>query len=179
MAQLGFGGVELDRGNLKALEDMFRQVPKEVSQYSIWMKFWRFNTKPLIKAAQNQTPIAKQSHLSPRENIDVPKGTLKKSIGFFTTKTSRKYLGAYVGPRVKGAFSNYGKSGWYGAFVEYGSEVMHYGKFKGKNQPYMKRGWEAAHKIVLANGFKDSIKIFERVMKIHEKRMKKFGKLGY
>ena len=53
MAQLGFGGVELDRGNLKAIEDMFRQVPKEVSQYSIWMKFWRFNTKPLIKAAPN------------------------------------------------------------------------------------------------------------------------------
>jgi len=171
--------VTMDVKGLKEIEAMFRQVPKQVKQYSIWMKFWRLNSKPLVKAAQDQAPIAKKSHLSPRENTEVPKGTLKKSIGFFTTKTSKKYLGAYVGPRVKGAFSKYGKSGWYGAFVEYGSEVMHYGKFKGKNQPYMQRGWDMANKIVLANGMKDAEKIFARVMKSHEKRMQKYGKLGY
>ena len=171
--------VTMDVKGLKEIEAMFQQVPKQVKQYSIWMKFWRLNSKPLVKAAQDQAPIAKKSHLSPRENIDVPKGTLKKSIGFFTTKTSKKYLGAYVGPRVKGKFSKYAASGWYGAFVEYGSEVMHYGKFKGKNQPYMKRGWDMANKIVLANGMKDAEKIFARVMKSHEKRMQKFGKLGY
>ena len=66
-----------------------------------------------------------------------------------------------------------------GAFVEYGSEVMHYGKFKGKNQPYMQRGWDMANKIVLANGMKDAEKIFTRVMKSHEKRMQKYGRLGY
>ena len=48
----------------------------------------------------------------PDHSKRIAKGTLKKSIGFFTTKTSKKYLGAYVGPRVKGAFSKYGKSGW-------------------------------------------------------------------
>ena len=180
MATGAQSGVTMDVKGLKEIEQMFKQVPKQVKDYSIWMKFWRLNTKPLVKAAQNNAPIAKQSHKSPRgEDTEVSPGTLKKSIGFFTTKTSKKYLGAYVGPRVKGAFGKYGKSGWYGAFVEYGSEVMHYGKFKGKNQPYMKRGWEQAHQIVLRNGMKDAEKIFDRVMKSHEKRMQKFGRLGY
>ena len=43
----------------------------------------------------------------------------------------------------------------------------------------MKRGWETAHRQVLENGFKDSEKIFERLMKSHEKRMQKYGRLGY
>ncbi len=182
--KIGVGGAELDSGNMKAIEAMFKQLPKQVSKYSTWMKFWRLNTKPLVKAAQNNAPLAKKPHGSPRGNTDTSSvvvfpGALKKSIGFFTTKASKKYLGAYVGPRVKGKFSNYGQSGWYGAFVEYGGEVNHYGKFKGKNQPYMKRAWEMGSPIVLANGLKDAEKIFERQMKSHEKRMQKYGKLGY
>ncbi len=165
---------------IKEIEAMFRQVPKQVSQDKIWAKFWRLNSKPLVKAAQNQAPIAKKAHISPRgENIEVPKGTLKKSIGFFRTRFSKQVLGGYVGPRVKGKFAAYKNNGFYGAWVEYGGEVMHYGKFKGKNQPFMKRAWEMGHRQVLENGFKDSEKIFERVMKSHEKRMQKYGKLGY
>ena len=171
--------VTMKLDGLKEIEAMFKSVPKQVKEYSIWQRFWRQNSKPLVEAAANQVPLATQSHKSPRSSVEVSPGTLKDSIGFFTTKTSKKYLGAYVGPRVKGAYKSYNKSGWYGAFVEYGGDVMHYGKFKGENQPFMKRGWETAHKMVLASGMKDAEKIFTRIMKSHEKRMQKFGKLGY
>ncbi len=164
---------------MKEIEAMFRQVPKQVKQDSIWAKFWRLNTKPLLKAAQSVTPIAKKDvPYPPDKSKTIKKGTLRDSIGFFRTRASKKYLGAYIGPKVKGKFKK-NKGGYYGAWVEYGAEVMHYGKFKSKNQPFMQRGWDMAHKIVLANGFKDSEKIFERVMKSHEKRMQKYGRLGY
>lgn len=176
--------VEINKAQLKSIAQMFDQVPKQVKKYSIWKKFWRENTKPLIKAAQGNAPTSKKPHSSPRGNtatssVVVFPGALKKSIGFFTTKDSKDYLGGYVGPRVKGAFSKYGKSGWYGAFVEYGDEVMHYGKFKGKANRYMHRGWKQGHRSVFKNGMKDAEKIFGRVMKSHEKRMAKYGRLGY
>ena len=130
-------GITMKVQGIKEIEAMFRQVPKQVSQDKIWARFWRLNTKPLVKAAQDNAPIAKK---------DVPyspaykKRTLRKSIGFFRTRASKEYLGAYIGPKVKGKFKK-NKGGYYGAWVEYGGEVMHYGKFKGKNQPFMKRGW--------------------------------------
>ena len=170
---------EINKAQLLAIKNMFDQVPKQVKKQTIWTKFWRENTKPLIKAAQGNAPMSKKPHLSPRGNVEVMPGTLKKSIGFFTTKASKKYLGGYVDPRVKGAFSNYGKSGWYGAFVEYGDEVMHYGKFTGRANRYMHRAWKQGKGAVLSNGMKDAEKIFGRVMKSHEKRMAKYGRLGY
>ena len=172
-------GVSVKIQGLQEIDKMFQQLPKQVKQTTVWTKFWREVSKPLVKAAKEGVKDSGKNKKYWRDkSVEIPSGTLKKSIKFFQTKAAKKQLGGYVGPKVyRGKKAALG--GWYGAFVEYGSEVMHYGKFKGKNQPYMKRGWEAAHKIVLANGFKDSIKIFERVMKIHEKRMKKFGKLGY
>jgi len=164
---------------MKAIEEMFKQVPKQVKQDSIWAKFWRLNTKPLVKAAANNAPIAKKDvPYPPDKSKTIKKGTLRDSIGFFRTRDSQKYLGGYVGPRVKRSHKK-NKGGYFGAWVEYGSEVMHYGKFKSKNQPFMQRGWQMAHKIVLQNGLKDSETIFARVMKTYEKRMQQYGKLGY
>ena len=163
--------VEIPPANLRDINLMFKQLPKQVSRDKTWIKFWRHVSKPLVKAAKKNA-----------ENLNRSKkgtGQLAKSISFFTTKKSRKYLGGYVGPRVKGAFKSKEKSGYYGAWVEYGNEVMHYGKFKGKANPFMQKAWKAAHKIVLENGFKDSEIIFKRVIKSHEKRLKKYGRLGY
>ena len=73
----------------------------------------------------------------------------------------------------------YTKSGFYGAWVEYGGEVKFGGKGTGTDQPFMKKAWDSDHKMVLVNGMKDAQVIFERALKIHERRLKKYGKLGY
>ena len=75
----------------REIGQVFDALPKQVNKNKIWIKFWREASKPLVKAARSRA--VKKS------------GQLAKSIGFFTTKASRKYLGGYVGPRVKGAFA--------------------------------------------------------------------------
>tara|TARA_R100000808_G_C2060617_1_gene92216 strand:- start:47 stop:625 length:579 start_codon:yes stop_codon:yes gene_type:complete len=174
--------VEIDTKNLTDIDLMFRQLPKQVSQDSVWNKFWRRVSKPLVKAARDNAKQLKGS------------GQLAKSIGYFRTKASKRYHGGYVGPRVKGSFATkqtesstgkklkgkkqYTKSGFYGAWVEYGSEVMFGGKGRGEDQPFMKKAWDSDHKMVLVDGMKDAQVIFERALKIHERRLKKYG-LGY
>ena len=174
--------VEIDTKNLTDIDLMFRQLPKQVSQDKIWNKFWRRVSKPLVKAAKSNAEQIGGS------------GQLARSIWYFRTKASKKYHGGYVGPRVKGAFAKketesqsgkklkgkkqYTKSGFYGAWVEYGGEVKFGGRGYGTDQPFMKKAWDSDHRIVLLNGFKDAEIIFDRALKIHERRLKKYG-LGY
>lgn len=169
--------IEINKQNLIDINLMFKQLPKQVSEYKTWTKFWRYNTKPLIKAAQ--------------ENADKLGGTgqLGKSIGFFQTKASKEYLGGYVGPRVRGVFAKrdeslkgkkqYTRSGFYGAFVEYGETTKFYGRGTGENQPFMKNAFDSKKGITIQNGMKDAEKIFDRALKIHTRRLKKYGTLGY
>mgnify|MGYP003146117925 CR=1 FL=1 len=166
--------VEVNKQNLRDIELMFKQLPKQVDQSKVWVKFWRHVSKPLVKAAKSNAQALGGT------------GQLANSVGFFTTKASRKYNGGYVGPRVKGAFAKkdketgkYSKSGYYGAFVEYGGEVNFGGKGTGKNQPWMANAFNTEKGTVLSNGMKDAEKIFERALKTHTRRLKKYGKLGY
>lgn len=159
--------VEVDKNNLRDINLMFQQLPKQVDKEKIWVKFWRENSKPLQKAAKTNANQLGGS------------GQLAKSVGFFTTKSSRKYHGGYVGPRVKGAFNSKEKSGYYGAWVEYGSEVKFGGKGFGSDQSWMEDAWNSSNMQVVNNGMKDAEKIFQRALKVHERRLKKYGKLGY
>ncbi len=179
-AQASKSWIEVDPANLRTIDNMFKQLPKQVSREKTWVKFWRLNSKPLVKAAKANALALEGS------------GQLAKSVGFFQSKASRKYNGGYVGPRVKGVFSKrnenykgknrkkkFSKSGFYGAFVEYGGSVNFGGKGTGKDQPWMEDAWESAHRQVLNNGMRDAQKIFARAVKSHEKRMAKYGRLGY
>ena len=74
--------IEVDKGNLQAIDRMFQQLPKQVAQHKVWIKFWRKNTKPLLKAAKQNAEAIGGS------------GQLARSMGFFTTKSSRKFLGS-------------------------------------------------------------------------------------
>lgn len=166
MANQGIS-VEVDTNNLRDINLMFQQLPKQVDKNKIWVKFWRENSKPLVKAAKNNA-----SQLGGT-------GQLAKSVGFFTTKASRKYNGGYVGPKVKGAFRSKKKSGFYGAWVEYGSEVKFGGKGFGSSQPWMKDAWDSAHRQVLSSGMRDAEKVFQKALKTHTRRLSKYGTLGY
>ena len=172
-------GVSVELKGLKEINQMFMQLPKQLDQDKIWAKFWRKNSTPLKKAAQDGIKDApKDIPYPPDKSLMIKRGTLKKSIGFFRTKKSKEVHGGYVGPRVKGAFKK-NKGGYFGAWIEYGNEVMHYGKFKGKANPFMKKAFNAKKDVVLAKGMKDAEIIFARSVKSHEKRMQKYGKLGY
>ena len=54
-----------------------------------------------------------------------------------------------------------------------------YGKFRGKSNPFMKKAWNSKKDVVVANGMKDAEIIFARAMKSYEKRMQKYGSLGF
>ena len=98
-------GITMKVQGIKEIEAMFRQVPKQVSQDKIWARFWRLNTKPLVKAAKDNAPIAKKDvPYTSNPSLTIKKGTLRDSIGFFRTRASKEYLGAYIGPKVKGKF---------------------------------------------------------------------------
>ena len=164
---------------LKEIEKMFQQLPKQVSQEAIWTQFWRDVSKPLVKAAQEEAPIADRDIPYPANpSLTIKKETLKNSIGFFTTKAARKQFGGYVGPRVKGRFSK-NKGGYFGAWIEFGDQVEFFGKYTGRAQPYMADAWERAHRTVMLGGMKSAEKVFVRAVKSHERRLQKYGSLGY
>ena len=153
---------------LEELQNMFKQLPKQLSEQKIWQKFWRENSKPLVKAAKQKASAIKET------------GQLSKSIGYFTTKASRRTLGGYVGPRVKGAFKDMKKSGYYGAWVEYGAEVKLWGKYPSSkgNQKFMRPAYDETKGTILINASRDGVVTMDKLIKSHVKRTEKYGILG-
>jgi len=153
----------------KELEEFFKRLPKQLNNPKNLTKIFRENSKPLTLAAKGFVPVKT--------------GQLMRSIGFFTTKKSRKIGGGYVGTRVTGAFGRkdkegkYSKSGFYGAFVEYGGEVNLGGNAPSKkgNQEFMKPAYEQTKNTLMSNMLRDSRKMMLREVK----RLRKFGTLGY
>ena len=171
---------------VKEIQRMFEQLPKQIKngEGKAWNAFWKETSKPMQRQAQiNANKI---SNTSKRGT-----GRLGRSIGFFSTRTSRKNMGGYIGPRVKGKFAKksedykgknrnkmYGKSGFYGAWVEFGSEIKFGGKGFGQDQPFMLPAFNETKQIVNQNARNDANKIVERLINNHTKRTKKFGVLG-
>ena len=149
----------------KEIADMFGDLPKQIKQYNLWKALWRKIAKPALNEAKNRVP--KKT------------GQLKNSIGFFTTRKTKNFMGLYLGPRVKRTFRSKEKSGFYGAFIEYGDEVMFFGKGQGKAQKYMKPAWDGNKMGMTQNAFKEATKIAASAIKRHEKRLQKYGTLGY
>tara|TARA_R110002153_G_scaffold120153_1_gene265361 strand:- start:718 stop:1224 length:507 start_codon:yes stop_codon:yes gene_type:complete len=151
---------------VKELENMFKTLPKQLSEDKIWNTFWREQSKPLVKQAGINA-----------NKLDGT-GQLAKSIKYFRTRYSKKAHGGLVGPRTKGAFADKEKSGYYGAWVEYGSEVKFWNKGYGKDQPYFATAFEQTKNIIMANSLKNGLKTMDKLIKSHAKRTKKYGILG-
>ena len=149
----------------KEIADMFGKLPKQIKQHNVWKALWRKIGKPALNEAQS--------------NVPEKTGRLKNSLGFFTTRATKNFMGLYLGPRVKGAYKSGGKSGYYGAWIEYGNEVMFWGKGVGKAQKYMKPAWDNNKIQMTQNALKEATEIVARAIKRHEKRMQKYGRLGY
>jgi len=154
---------------VKELSDLFAQLPKTLNNDKMFNKFFRENSKPLIKEARANLV---------KEKADKT-GRLKRSIGYFTTRRSRKFLGGFVGPKVKGAFKTKSKSGFYGAWIEYGDEVMFGGRGPMKRaKKYFEPAFQSTKGIMLKNTFKDAEKVIERSVKSYARRTQKFGIFG-
>jgi len=152
---------------IKQIQHMFDQLPRQIKQTQIWTRFWREVTKPLVKDAKANAGQYNWSN------------QIKKSIGFFTTKASRRANGGYVGLRTRGAFRSKEKTGFYGAFVEYGSEVKFGGKGYGNDQPFLNPAWDSSKPIIIQDGIRKAEIVFDRAIKSHAKRLNKYGRLGY
>ena len=149
----------------KEINKMFGDLPKQINQYNLWKSLWRKIAKPALNDAKARAP--KKS------------GQLANSIGFYTTRNTKNFMGLYLGPRVRGAYRSKGKSGYYGAWIEYGDEVMFGGKARGKAQKFMKPAWDGNKMRMISNGFKEATKIVASAIKRHETRLKKYGRAGY
>tara|TARA_Y100001973_G_C5196196_1_gene334426 strand:- start:1633 stop:2184 length:552 start_codon:yes stop_codon:yes gene_type:complete len=171
---------------VKEIQKMFEKLPKQIKngEGKAWNAFWKETSKPMQRQAQINANAINSSKKGT--------GQLSRSIGFFSTRASRKAMGGYIGPRVRGRFAKkdqnykgdnkkkmYSKSGFYGAWVEFGSEVKFGGKGFGENQPFMAPAFEATKSIVNANARKDANTVMERLINNHMKRTKKYGTLGY
>ena len=174
--------VRVKIANQQSIVELFDGLAKGVNKTNTWQKFWRLNVKPFIEAAQRKVPVSSEPHqfdFASKGEMTIQPGTLKKSIGYFTTRIRKKeWLGGYVGPRVKGRFKN-DKGGWYGNFVEYGNEVKHFGRanrYAGKK--YMEPAFNEQKTTVLANSMRDAVKIFEKEAKRWAKRTEQYGILG-
>ena len=152
---------------LKELQDLFAQLPKTLNNDKMFNKFFRENSKPLIKEARANLV---------KEKADKT-GRLKRSIGYFTTRRSRKFLGGFVGPRVKGAFgagkkskSGEGKSGYYGAWIEYGDQVEHFGKYTSDGVTFMKDAFKAKGSSVIRSIYPEAEKMYKRAARKYAKQ---------
>jgi len=150
---------------VKELDKLFKQLPKQIKQPKIWTKLWKNVSKPLVKEAKN--------------NVPSKTGQLKKSIAFYQGKKSRKGLGGFVGYRSKGAYASKDKTGFYGQFVEFGNEVMFWGKATGKATKIMIPAWNNTKSTMNKNMIKEAEKTIAALIKTHEKRLQKYGKFGY
>lgn len=175
--------VNIKIANEKSIVELFEGLEQGINKTNTWQKFWRLNVKPFISSAQNKAPVSKIGdhtfNFKGAGKKTIKEGTLKESIGYFTTRNRKKnWMGGFVGPRVKGRFRDE-KGGWYGNFVEYGDEVRHFGRannYAGKE--FMRPAFEENKQRVLANSKKDAIIIFEKEVKRWAKRTEKFGIFG-
>ena len=159
----------LEKGGLKVmgvkeLNHMFKDLPKKISNARKWNTLWREIGKPLIINAKAEAPKKTKQ--------------LSKSIGYFTTKRSRKFLGGMIGPRVKKSFAKLNKSGFYGAWIEYGATTNFGRRGSGENQPFMRKAFDNTKDIMNRNARISTLKTVEKLMKSYLKRTQKYGTLG-
>lgn len=163
---------------LKELRDLIIDLPKSINKYSVWKTIWKKIGKPALITAQAEAPVSKKDiPYPPNKSLTIQRGTLKKSIGYFTTRSSKKYLGMYLGPRVKGKFQK-NKGGYYGAWVEYGGEVRFFGEHTGRDNRFMEKAWKRNEVSMLTNLFKEGKKIIDKRWGAYTRRVQKLGTLG-
>ena len=68
-ASSGIDGLTVSVQGIKEIEQMFRELPKQVNKTLIWGRFWKKITVPLVEAAKREAPLLKPQN---RKNVTYP-----------------------------------------------------------------------------------------------------------
>jgi hypothetical protein len=127
------GGKAIERALMNASDKLTRKV---------LLSGMRAAATPLVKAMRANTPVSGRDYKNAKYKRS--SGDLKKSIGKITGR-SKKFPSIYVGPRVKGKWSN---SGYIGHWVEFGSDTGYDVPFAGRR--FAQKAYEQAGPQALA-----------------------------
>ena len=151
---------------------MFKQIERwkdSKAADAAWVRLWKKTMKPLQDAAIRNAPESdKDIPYPPNKSLKIKRGTLKDSIQWFRTPASRDYNGGYIGPRVKGKYGK-NKGGYYGAWIEYGDQVEHFGKYTSEGKTFMKDAFKAKGSSVIRS-------IYPLAEKMYKRAARKFAK---
>jgi hypothetical protein len=161
-AGIGIDGAELNRE--------FSRVLQELSKYAHAIdardlgKLQRNAMRVTRDAMREEVSNAKETIKVYRNGglyAEIKPGTLANSIGIGKSKVSReKLFSAYwVGPRVKGAFKDPEKGGWFAHFINYGN--IKAGKYTGQNRGFAERAKSRTFDVVRARFTADAKKYLE------------------
>lgn len=159
---IGIDGAELNRE--------FSRVLHELSQYA-----HAIDARDLGKLQRDAMRLTRDAMKSEIDNADqvikvyrngglyaeIQPGTLAKSIGIGKGKTNnaRLFSAYWVGPRVKGAFKDPEKGGWFAHFINYGN--IKSGKYAGSNRGFADRAKARTMELVKAKFTMDAKKYLE------------------
>jgi len=153
---------------MKELNNFMAQFPRQLNNPKNLTRIFRENSKPL------QDKIKQKISGMPFKKGTIGSTILEKSVGFITTKASRKFGGGYVGLRAKGAFANE-KSGFYGAWIEVGRNAQSPSYKWGPAKPFIKPAYNETKSKLMTNMLTDA----RAVMFKEVKKLRKLGTFGY
>jgi len=112
----------------KALKPMVKAYRDEITDY-------KPNSKEKRKKIRNEFVVYRKGGIY----AEIQPKQLRKSIGVITSRVNKgqTFASLSVGPRVKRAFSDAEKGGWFAHFIEYG--YLANGKYKGANKGFARR----------------------------------------
>ena len=155
---------------MKELDNFMAQFPRQLNNPKNLTRIFRENSKPLINKIKSNL-----SGMKFNNGFKSGSKQLENSVGFITTKASRRIGGGYVGLRAKGAFNNQFKSGFYGAWIEVGKDAQNPTYKWGPARPFIKPAYNETKRGLMANILIDA----RKVMLKESKKLAKFGTLGY
>jgi hypothetical protein len=148
---IGIDGAELNRE--------FSRVLNELSKFA-----HAIDARDLGKLQRDAMRITRDAMKAEIDNADqtikvyrngglyaeIQPGTLAKSIGIGKSKTNnaRLFSAYWVGPRVKGAFKDPEKGGWFAHFINYGN--IKSGRYGGSNLGFADRAKARTMQLVTA-----------------------------
>tara|TARA_R110002020_G_scaffold235889_1_gene448212 strand:+ start:331 stop:894 length:564 start_codon:yes stop_codon:yes gene_type:complete len=154
---------------MKELQDFMNRFPAQLNNPKNLVRIFRKNSKPLQEKIKSN--ISGMSF----KNENIGSTQLQKSVGFITTKASRKFGGGYVGLRARGAYKNKEKSGFYGAWIEVGRNAQSPTYKWGPAKPFIEPAYKATKNKLMVNMLTDA----RSVMYKEVQKLRKLGTLGY
>lgn len=130
--------------SIEGVEEVLKNIQKfdEALRMRVMRTAGRRAAKPMVQSYQDEIKNLSDApftvYRSGSVYAEVRPGQLRDSIAamFFKSK-KRDMMVTVIGPRVKGAFRNPNKGGWYAHFINYG--YLSDGKYRGENLGFADR----------------------------------------